>query len=353
MVLSMLHYEFVKNDVAIRAQSLSYFTLFSILPLIAGIFLVLGFFSQWAPAQKEFEELMTGVLGSIPSDQREVLMSYILQFKDQYLQNLSQKSGRIGVFAILVLLWIGARVYFNVESLMNRIWSVRAERPWFERIKNFIVTMVFLPLIYALVISLPRIVEHLGNHHVGLFLDQGLLILVIFATLLALLKGFPFRLGTDTAYGKAGVLPVFAFFIYVGWLIFIFSVEVSLLVQRGPQMLERRLPSTTLGSALVLEKVLKFLEQRFERGDGPQQVQSICESLRMGEGTIGVALEYLERKSCVTRVRPPQGKEGELFQVSRILPEEDLSSLLREHLQTARISRHFDVEGLLQRLRAP
>lgn len=145
MVLSMLHYEFVKNDVAIRAQSLSYFTLFSILPLIAGIFLVLGFFSQWAPAQKEFEELMTGVLGSIPSDQREVLMSYILQFKDQYLQNLSQKSGRIGVFAILVLLWIGARVYFNVESLMNRIWSVRAERPWFERIKNFIVTMVFLP----------------------------------------------------------------------------------------------------------------------------------------------------------------------------------------------------------------
>ncbi len=383
MVLSMLHYEFVKNDVAIRAQSLSYFTLFSILPLIAGIFLVLGFFSQWAPAQKEFEELMTGVLGSIPSDQREVLMSYILQFKDQYLQNLSQKSGRIGVFAILVLLWIGARVYFNVESLMNRIWSVRAERPWFERIKNFIVTMVFLPLIYALVISLPRIVEHLGNHHVGLFLDQGLLILVIFATLLALLKGFPntqvswksslsgafagtlgyalantflriyFRLGTDTAYGKAGVLPVFAFFIYVGWLIFIFSVEVSLLVERGPQMLERRLPSTTLGSALVLEKVLKFLEQRFERGDGPQQVQSICESLRMGEGTIGVALEYLERKSCVTRVRPPHGKEGELFQVSRILPEEDLSNLLREHLQTARISRHFDVEGLLQRLRAP
>ena len=153
MLLSMLHYEFLKNDVAIRAQSLSYFTLFSILPLIAGVFLILGFFSQWAPAQKEFENLMSGLLSSIPQDQREVLLSYILQFKDQYLENLSQKSGTIGVFAILVLFWIGARVYFNVESLMNRIWSVRAERPWFERIKNFIVTMVFLPLIYALVIS--------------------------------------------------------------------------------------------------------------------------------------------------------------------------------------------------------
>ena len=87
LVISMMHFEFLKNDVAIRAQSLSYFTLFSILPLIAGIFLILGFFSQWGPVQKEFEDLMAGLLSSIPGEQRTYLMSYILQFKDQFLHS--------------------------------------------------------------------------------------------------------------------------------------------------------------------------------------------------------------------------------------------------------------------------
>jgi membrane protein len=381
LVISMMHFEFLKNDVAIRAQSLSYFTLFSILPLIAGIFLILGFFSQWGPVQKEFEDLMAGLLSSIPGEQRTYLMSYILQFKDQYLENLSQKSGTIGVFAILVLFWIGARVYFNVESLMNGIWSVRRERPWFERIKNFVVSMVFLPLVYALVISLPKIVEHYGNRQVGLFLDQGLLILVIFATLVTVLKGFPntrvslrsalfgavagtlgyamangilrvyFRFGTDTAYGKAGVLPVFAFFIYVGWLIFIFAVEVSLLVERGGWILERRLPRATLGSALVLEKVLRALEKNFAEGGGPQKLSRLCSNLNLGGASVEPALDYLERKGWVVRTRSDKTPEEDSFVISRVIRESELRELLKDHLQIERISPFFDVEGLIGKLK--
>jgi membrane protein len=381
LVLSMMHYEFLKNDVAIRAQSLSYFTLFSFLPLIAGVFLILGFFSQWGPVQKEFEDLMAGLLSSIPGEQRNYLLSYIFQFKDQYLQNLSQKSGTIGVFAVLVLFWIGARVYFNVESLMNRIWSVRMERPWFERIKNFVVSMVFLPLVYALVISLPKIVEHYGNRQAGVFLDQGLLIAVIFATLVAVLKGFPntrvswksglfgavagtmgyalanailgvyFRFGTETAYGKAGVLPVFAFFIYVGWLIFIFAVEVSLLVERGGWMLERRLPQTSLGSALVLEKTILALEKSFSEGAGPQKLSRLCGTLKLSGASVEVALEYLERKGWVVRTRSEKASGEDLFVITRSIHQSELRDLLKDHLQIERIARFFDVDSLIDKLK--
>ncbi len=383
MLFSMMHFEFLKNDVAIRAQSLSYFTLFSILPLIAGVFLILGFFSQWGPVQREFEDLMGGLLGSIPGEQRAYLLNYILQFKDQYLQNLAQKSGTIGVFAVLVLFWIGARVYFNVESLMNRIWSVRADRQLFERIKNFVATMVFLPLVYALVISLPKVMEHFGNREVGLFLDQGLLVLVIFTTLLAILKGFPntrvswkssfagalagtigytlanvvlriyFRFGTETAYGKVGVLPVFAFFIYVGWLIFIFSVEVGLLVERGGWIMERRLPQTTLGSALVLERVLYHLDKKFKEGSGPQRLSTLCSVLNLSEVSVGFALEYLERRGWVLRTRHGgRHLQEDLFAITRVVGVEDLGKLLTEYLQVDRISQHFDVDGLIGKVRA-
>jgi len=380
MAFSMLHFEFVKNDVAIRAQSLSYFTLFSILPLIAGIFLVLGFFSQWGPVQKEFEELLAGMLSSIPLEQRTSLLSYILQFKDQYLQNLSHKSGTIGVFAILVLFWIGARVFFNVESLMNRIWSVRAERALLDRLKNFIVSMVFLPFAYALVISLPKIIEHYGNRTVSVFLDEGLLAVLSLLSLFTVLKGFPhtrvswksallgalagtagyglansilriyFKFGTDTAYGKAGVLPVFAFFIYVAWLIFIFSVEVSLLVEHGGRMLERKLPQTTLGSALVMEKTVWILSGQFHQNSGPLSLETLSGKLELGPGVLEPVLDFLERKGWVIRV-VSEGKSGaDRYLIAHEVKEDELLGLLKEYLHLDRISQNFDVYGLVAKL---
>ena len=56
--LWILYHEIIRDDVAIRAESLSYFTLFSIMPIVAGLFLLLSAFSQWAPVQNDFQELI-------------------------------------------------------------------------------------------------------------------------------------------------------------------------------------------------------------------------------------------------------------------------------------------------------
>lgn len=376
---SLLHQEFIKNDVAIRAQSLSYFTLFSLLPLVTGIFLILGFFSQWGPVQREFEGLLAGLLDSIPSDQRKVLMGFMLQFKDQYLENLSQKSGTLGVFAVLVLFWIGARVFFNIESLMNRIWWVRAERPLFDRIKNFVVFMVFMPLSYALVISVPRVLAYLGTHQVSAWLDQGLLGALVFFSLLVVLKSFPntrvhwknaamgagagtlgfavsnsllriyFRLGTQTAYGKAAILPIFAFFIYVAWMIFIFAVEVSLLAEQGDRRMERSMPSTTLAQALLLKKLVDLLQQRFQTGEGPMPVAEISRKLGVGRPVLDRLSSFLEKRGRILRLEG-EGARDTALSLARPASEEDLISLIKEFLDLRRISQDFDVFDLISKL---
>jgi membrane protein len=376
---SLLHQEFIKNDVAIRAQSLSYFTLFSLLPLVTGIFLILGFFSQWGPVQKEFENLLAGLLDSIPSDQKKVLMTFILQFKDQYLENLSQKSGTLGVFAVLVLFWIGARVFFNVESLMNRIWWVRSERPLLDRIKNFVVFMVFMPLSYALAISVPRILAYAGTHQVSAWLDQGLLGLIVFLSLLVVLKSFPntrvhwrsagigatagtlgfalsnsllgiyFRLGTQSAYGKAAILPIFAFFIYVAWMIFIFAVEVSLLAEQGDRRTERSLPSTTLSQALLLKKLVETLQERFQKGEGPVGVNELSRQLGVGGPLLDRLSHFLEKRGRIIRVER-EGARDTALSLARPASDEDLVSLIKEFLDLRRIAQDFDVFGLISRL---
>jgi membrane protein len=376
---SMLQQEFIKNDVAIRAQSLSYFTLFSILPLVTGVFLLLGFFSQWGPVQKQFETLLSGLLDSIPSDQKGVLMAFILQYKDQYLENLSQKSGTLGVFAVLVLFWIGARVFFNIESLMNRIWWVRSERPLLERIKNFVVFMVLMPLAYALVISLPRILSWLGGRQLTAWFDQGLLGTLMFFSLLVVLKTFPntrvawrsaawgaaagtlgfvlsnsflriyFRLGTQTAYGKAAILPIFAFFIYVAWMIFIFAVEVSLLVDQGDRRIERSLPGTTLAQALLLKRLLDLLQENFQERRGPVPVSFISHSLGVGAPMLDRLAFFLEKRGRVVRVDAVDG-QGESLSLAMPVNEEDLISLIKEFLDLSRLSQDFDVFWLISKI---
>ena len=75
--LQMIFHEVIRDDVTIRAESLSYFTLFSILPLIAGIFLLLSFFSQWGPIQDEFQQLLGRLLQPIPEESRDSLLQFM------------------------------------------------------------------------------------------------------------------------------------------------------------------------------------------------------------------------------------------------------------------------------------
>ncbi len=371
--IAMLQFEWLKNDVAIRAESLSYYTLFSFMPLMAGVFLLLGFFSQWGPVQQEFEGLLGRALGAIPEDQRKTLLQFILQFKDQYLANLSRKSGSIGIFAVGILLWIGARVFFNIESLMNRIWEVREERAWWDRVRNFFFCMVLLPIAYVATLSIPRIVEWIHPGKVNALLEQGVLELLVLASFAVVLKSFPntrvswrgagagalvgtvgftlaqailrvyFQMGTETAYGKAAVLPLFAFFIYISWVIFILSVEISLLVERGSRAWAGVLPESSLSKALVLERLIRALRIRFEEGRAPASLEELSAELGIPNTLMETVLEFLV--SCGKVLRGDSG-----YALVCSVTDEDLLSLIKDLLELGRLNQKFDVRGLVSRL---
>ena len=263
-----LFHEFVHDDLTIRAESLSYFTLFSILPLIAGAFLMLSFFSQWAPLQDQFQDFLRNLFEPIPAENRETLISFILQFKTNYLAKINQESASIGIFAFLILGWIVVKVFINIEGLLNRIWSVSENRGIFARAQNFIVCAVVLPLIWIAALSLPAIVRHFIGGEAGILLRQGLPTVLMFLAMGFLFKFVPnakvtwkcaftgalfssvtflianlflsfyFKVGTNTAYGKAAALPLIAVFINVLWLILITGAEVSYIAQNKSRFTE-------------------------------------------------------------------------------------------------------------------
>jgi hypothetical protein len=235
---------------------------------------------------------------------------------------------------------------------------------------------------YALAISLPGVIEHFGNQRVSAFLDQGILGALVLASLIAVLKLFPntrvswksatigalsgtigfaasnsllriyFKIGTNTAYGKAAILPIIAFFIYVAWMIFIFAVEVSLLVEEGSRMIERKMPATTLGQALVLEKLVKVLEDRFKNSLGPASVHHLAEIIGVGPSMLEPLLDVLERKKWIIRSSADPQNGAFRYAIAHEVMDQDLLLLIKDFLNLDRISQNFDVFRLISMLKA-
>ena len=258
----LLYYECVRDDIAIRAESFSYFTLLSMLPIIAGLFLIVSLFSNWAPLQTELQGLFHSLLRPLPDSYRDELLAYILEFKDRYLQSVAKNGLLLGGSALLVLLSVVAKVFLNMEELMNTVWSVHENRPLLSRIRNLLLTAIIFPLVIFFSISTPGLIERFGGVEVGVFLGKGVPIILLVGGLFFLFHFFPntqvkaknafygalvggglllvssallrvyFHFGTQTAYGKAAVIPLLAYFINISWMIVMVGAEWSFILQK-------------------------------------------------------------------------------------------------------------------------
>jgi hypothetical protein len=152
-----------------------------------------------------------------------------------------------------------------------------------------------------------------------------------------------FKMGTETAYGKAAVLPLFAFFIYVSWVIFIISVEVSLLVERGSRAWAGALPESSLSKALVLERLTRAMRVRFEEGRAPAALEELATELAVPAPYLETVLEFLV--SCGKVLRGDSG-----YALVCSVTDDDLLLLIKDLLELERLNQKFDVRALISRL---
>ena len=361
----ILYHEIVKDDVAIRAESLSYFTLFSIMPIIAGLFLLVSAFSQWAPIQNNFQELIEKILAPLPEEHRNNLIAFIFEFKDVYLQKISKEGSSLGFFAIIVLFVIMGKVFINIEDLMNRIWSTNENRSLSTRAKNLILTMVILPSSIFTALSLPGLVEKFGGINLGIFIEKGLPVLMLVTGLFSLYCYFPnvkvkpknalmgallsgvlfafsntfltiyFRFGTQTAYGKAAVIPLVAFFIYVSWFIIMVGAEWSFVLQNENDFTYEILEQPSLQEASLLLQVIQILENRYHQAKSPVSEIELYEMLKVSQISLSKTLVFLTQEGIVL-------KAGEVFTFASAPDKIDLIKTVKEFLNLNSSHQRFD-----------
>jgi len=171
---------FIKDQCLLRASALTYYTLLSIVPLLATVFIVFrgmggvenleGMVREKVrtvlavPAQVERDADQTALPGAVPEalldEQTGEQAAAALQEEPPKAQEAAEKvmdtifgsverinGGAVGGLGMLVLIFVGIGMLSQIEQAFNFIWGVKKHRSYFNRIAPYLTSLLFGPVL--------------------------------------------------------------------------------------------------------------------------------------------------------------------------------------------------------------
>jgi membrane protein len=131
-VLAFRH--FIKVDLQLRASALTYYSILSIVPIVAVVFgIAKGFGVQ--------EEFLSEVTNAFPAQQD--IMLQVVVFARNLLDTTS--GGLIAGLGLVFLFWSVLSVMMNIETTLNDIWEVQTPRTWVRRFTDYFSILLLAP----------------------------------------------------------------------------------------------------------------------------------------------------------------------------------------------------------------
>jgi membrane protein len=339
LALSLLRYPYALardlalGDLNLRAMSLVYTTLLSVVPLIAFSFSVLkglGFHRDLEPLVYEFFR----PLGDRASELTDRVIGFV--------ENV--QGGVLGSIGLVFLVWTVVSVIQKVEESLNSIWHVERVRSLGRRFSEYLSLMVVGPVLmvgaFGLIASLSAnsSVHWLLRHEPfgTLLVMLGRLgpLLLVSAWLAFLysfvpntrVRAFP-ALVAGVAAGAAWVAAGFAFtqlvaystrmmaiyasfaivllalmWLWLNWLIMLLGAQLAFYLQ-NPSYLrsgQREVqPTPRLRERLALS-VMFLVGRAFESGERRWSVNALSNELGVPSGALGPVVDTLERSGLLT-----------------------------------------------------
>jgi membrane protein len=127
---------FNRHDTAVRSAALSFYTVMSIVPILALIFAIFKGFGMEEYFNTYLYELFPSYKAAL-----DVVIGFI--------ENLLARTrgGIMAVGAFVVLLWAVVQVFSNVESAFNNIWEVKKSRSMTRRFTSYMAVMILVPIL--------------------------------------------------------------------------------------------------------------------------------------------------------------------------------------------------------------
>jgi membrane protein len=133
---------FGRHDTAIRSAALSFFTVMSLVPILALVFVIFKGFGMEATFTKYLYDMLPD------NDQLQnytVIVDKIVEFIDNLL--MRTKGGVMAIGAFFVLIWAVIQVFGNVEGAFNKIWEVKRSRSFARRFSAYMALIIIVPIL--------------------------------------------------------------------------------------------------------------------------------------------------------------------------------------------------------------
>ncbi|MBN1914506.1 MAG: YihY/virulence factor BrkB family protein [Parachlamydiales bacterium] len=128
---------FIKNQCNLRSASLTFFTLLTIVPLVAILFAIAQQVGVQEMVQKELTERF--------EEQQEIVQEIVGLANNLLLET---KGGWIASFGVLFLLWSVFQLFRHIENALNHIWGESNKKNLLKRIGNFLIVLAIIPLFF-------------------------------------------------------------------------------------------------------------------------------------------------------------------------------------------------------------
>ena len=133
---------FVENGCAVRASALTYFTLLSVVPIVALAFAIAKGFGL-----EEFvENLIRESFAANPDT-----ANYLISFSSSMLEKT--KGGLIAGIGIVMLMYSVFQLLSNIEEAFNYMWNIKKHRPLLRKVTDYISIMIFTPILLIIASS--------------------------------------------------------------------------------------------------------------------------------------------------------------------------------------------------------
>jgi len=238
-------WNFFNDDTPYYAASLSFFTIFSILPLIALLIVVVSSLPQFA---SHLDLMMLYLFDFINPTHSTSLATNI----DNFLVN-TDKLGNIGIF---YLLFVFTLFFKDYEYIINKIYGTKT-RAIYKLFFTYLGFMILIPLLFAIAIFLSAISHITIVGQIIMFFFVWIFFIMLFllsantkvtlnaaaqASLLTLISlsvtktlfGFYVLYNTAyaTIYGSFSVALFFFLWIYISWNIYLYGTKLCTIINK-------------------------------------------------------------------------------------------------------------------------
>lgn len=256
--------DFGKDRCQLRASALTFYTLLTIVPVLAMVFGIAKGFGLEELMEQEIYRSFEG---------QEQAIGKILTFVRQLLERT--KGGLVAGIGIVVLLFSTLRILSNIEDTLNTIWEVKYARSATRKVTDYLALILLGPIMMILSSSMTvyitatiqRFTDNVGLlENVSPFINTPLrlipyAIVWLLLTFLyfvmpnrkvefipALIGGITagtayqltqwgyinFQIGVSNMngiYGSFAALPLFLIWVQLSWTLVLFGAEISYAVQ--------------------------------------------------------------------------------------------------------------------------